>query len=85
MSHLLILGGFQIGINDIGNSYYLSGDRSAFSDTLLDAYFALVHQIYDRGGRNFLFFTVPGVDRSPLVRLLLPSPRIKQFTLFYDA
>ncbi|KAK0479434.1 hypothetical protein EDD18DRAFT_1364239 [Armillaria luteobubalina] len=34
-----------IGINDIGNSYYLGGDRDAFSDTLLDAYFALVQQL----------------------------------------
>ncbi|EJD08183.1 uncharacterized protein FOMMEDRAFT_187171 [Fomitiporia mediterranea MF3/22] len=36
---------FWIGINDIGNSYYQSGDRDAFSDTLLDAYFALVEKI----------------------------------------
>ncbi|KAI0343568.1 hypothetical protein BDW22DRAFT_1419482 [Trametopsis cervina] len=67
---------FWIGINDIGNSYYLSGDRSAFSDTLLDAYFALVQKIfvntlplqqYNAGGRNFLFINVPPVDRSPLM------------------
>ena len=55
---------FWIGINDIGNSYYLGGDRDAyvnpricvfllgaevhprrFSDTLLDAYFALVEKL----------------------------------------
>ncbi|KAI0343567.1 hypothetical protein BDW22DRAFT_1344558 [Trametopsis cervina] len=58
---------FWIGINDIGNSYYLSGDRSAFSDTLLDAYFALVQKIYNAGGRNFLFINVPPIDRSPLM------------------
>ncbi|KDQ12170.1 carbohydrate esterase family 16 protein [Botryobasidium botryosum FD-172 SS1] len=58
---------FFIGINDIGNSYYLPGDRGAFADVLLNAYFALVQKIYDVGGRNFLFFTVPPVDRSPLV------------------
>ncbi|KAG6840152.1 hypothetical protein C0991_008557 [Blastosporella zonata] len=34
-----------IGINDIGNSYYLSGDRNAFSDTLLNAEFALVKKL----------------------------------------
>ncbi|KAG6909183.1 hypothetical protein DXG01_001697 [Tephrocybe rancida] len=34
-----------IGINDIGNSYYLSGDRAAFSDTLLNAEFALVKKL----------------------------------------
>ncbi|KAI0684841.1 hypothetical protein BC835DRAFT_590621 [Cytidiella melzeri] len=60
-----------IGINDIGNSYYESGDRSAFSDTLLDAYFALVqkltHLFSNIGGRNFLFINVPPIDRSPLM------------------
>lgn len=56
-----------IGINDIGNSYYLSGDRDAFSDTLLDAYFALVQQLYNTGARNFLFVNVPPIDRSPLM------------------
>jgi hypothetical protein len=51
-----------IGVNDIGNSFYLGGDRaqyvsfcshehswpkasSRFSDTLLDAYFALVQNL----------------------------------------
>ncbi|KAK7472013.1 hypothetical protein VKT23_000120 [Stygiomarasmius scandens] len=52
-----------IGINDIGNSWYLSGDRGAFSDTLLNAEFAL----YDVGARNFLFINVPPTDRSPLM------------------
>ncbi|GJE94718.1 hypothetical protein PsYK624_108890 [Phanerochaete sordida] len=36
---------FWIGINDIGNSYYQSGSRDAFSDTLLNAYFALVDKL----------------------------------------
>ncbi|KAI0074838.1 hypothetical protein K474DRAFT_1664941 [Panus rudis PR-1116 ss-1] len=58
---------FWIGINDIGNSWYQSGDRDAFSDTLLNAYFALVQKIYAVGGRNFLFINVPPVDRSPLM------------------
>ncbi|KAK0196260.1 SGNH hydrolase-type esterase domain-containing protein [Armillaria mellea] len=56
-----------IGINDIGNSYYLGGDRDAFSDTLLDAYFALVQQLVNTGARNFLFVNVPPIDRSPLM------------------
>uniref|UniRef100_A0A0W0FWY4 CBM1 domain-containing protein n=1 Tax=Moniliophthora roreri TaxID=221103 RepID=A0A0W0FWY4_MONRR len=37
-----------IGINDIGNSYYQSGDRGAFSDTLLNAEFALVQKLHAR-------------------------------------
>jgi phospholipase/lecithinase/hemolysin len=56
-----------IGVNDIGNSYGNGGDRSAFSDTLLNAYFALVQKLYSAGGRNFLFANVPPIDRSPLM------------------
>jgi phospholipase/lecithinase/hemolysin len=67
-----------IGINDLGNSYYESGDRSAFSDTLLDNYFALVQQLYDAGGRNFLFVNVPPTDRSPL---MLAEPTTAQALL----
>lgn len=58
---------FWIGINDIGNSYYQSGSRDAFSDTLLDAYFALVEKLLNVGARNFLFINVPPIDRSPLM------------------
>ncbi|KAJ7595235.1 hypothetical protein C8J56DRAFT_774920 [Mycena floridula] len=56
-----------IGVNDIGNSYYMSGDRAAFSDTLLNAYFALMQKLYNVGARNFLFLNVPPIDRSPLM------------------
>lgn len=56
-----------IGVNDIGNSYGNGGDRSAFSDTLLNAYFALVQKLYNAGGRNFLFLNVPPIDRTPLM------------------
>ncbi|KAF4621138.1 hypothetical protein D9613_001150 [Agrocybe pediades] len=56
-----------IGVNDIGNSYYQSGSRDAFSDTLLNAYFALVQKLYNVGARNFLFANVPPIDRSPLM------------------
>ncbi|PPQ96397.1 hypothetical protein CVT26_004999 [Gymnopilus dilepis] len=56
-----------IGVNDIGNSYYQSGNRSAFAETLLDNYFSLVQKLYNAGGRNFLFANVPPIDRSPLM------------------
>ncbi|KAJ7224962.1 hypothetical protein B0H12DRAFT_1030704 [Mycena haematopus] len=59
-----------IGINDIGNSYGNGGDRDAFSDTLLAAYFALVQKLVQNSGvgaRNFLFINVPPIDRSPLM------------------
>ncbi|KAF8223363.1 hypothetical protein L208DRAFT_1317043 [Tricholoma matsutake] len=71
-----------IGINDIGHSYYLSGDRNAFSDILLNAYFALVQKLLfslfsNTGARNFLFINVPPVNRSPL---MLAQPASAQAT-----
>ncbi|OCH93528.1 hypothetical protein OBBRIDRAFT_749512 [Obba rivulosa] len=65
---------FWIGINDIGNSYYEPGNRSAFNDELLDSYFGLVEDVVSNiripsnvGARNFLFINVPPVNRSPLM------------------
>jgi len=58
---------FFIGINDIGNSFYQSGNRTAFANVLLDAYFALVEKVYATGARSFLFVDVPPVNRSPLM------------------
>ncbi|KAJ7023841.1 fungal cellulose binding domain-containing protein [Mycena alexandri] len=37
-----------IGINDIGNTFYLNGSRDAFSDVLLDDYFAQVQRLVRR-------------------------------------
>ncbi|KAJ3979757.1 hypothetical protein F5890DRAFT_1633195, partial [Lentinula detonsa] len=59
-----------IGINDLGNSYYLSDNRTSFDTTLLNAEFALVQKLVsycDVGARNFLFLNVPPTDRSPLM------------------
>ncbi|KAF8883275.1 hypothetical protein BD779DRAFT_1748045 [Infundibulicybe gibba] len=70
-----------IGINDIGNSYYLSGDRSAFSDTLLNAEFALVQKLYNVGARNFLFVNVPPIDRSPLMLAQAASAQASEKTV----
>jgi len=56
-----------IGINDIKGSWSLGGDRGAFSDVLIDAYFALVEKLYEAGARNFLFINVPPIQRSPLM------------------
>ncbi|RXW25693.1 hypothetical protein EST38_g163 [Candolleomyces aberdarensis] len=55
-----------IGINDIGNSWWIDGGET-FHGILLDNYFELVQKMYDVGGRNFLFVNVPPIDRSPLM------------------
>ncbi|KAF6748731.1 fungal cellulose binding domain-containing protein [Ephemerocybe angulata] len=62
-----------IGINDIGNSWYLEGDRDAFAEVLLDNYFQLVQKLYDIGGRSFLFVLVPPIDRSPMMAAYGPE------------
>ncbi|PVF98082.1 hypothetical protein CPB86DRAFT_386962 [Serendipita vermifera] len=56
---------FWMGINDIGNSFWLEGDRDAFSDVLLAKYFELVEKIYAVGARHFLFLNVPPIQRTP--------------------
>ncbi|KAF3932944.1 hypothetical protein ABW20_dc0101913 [Dactylellina cionopaga] len=55
-----------IGINDIGSSYSRS-DINTFIDTLLTAEFKLIDKLYTAGGRNFLFFSIPPMERSPLI------------------
>ncbi|THU97432.1 hypothetical protein K435DRAFT_662833 [Dendrothele bispora CBS 962.96] len=54
-----------IGINDLSWSWWQTGDRLAYSDTLLDAEFALIQKLYNVGARNFLFLNVPPFQRSP--------------------
>ncbi|KAJ7803458.1 fungal cellulose binding domain-containing protein [Mycena olivaceomarginata] len=49
-----------IGINDIGNTFYLGGDRAASKDS-------------EAGGRNFLFINVPPTYRAPLIIDFFPD------------
>lgn len=58
---------FFIGINDIGNSFYLDQDHSAFNQLLINKYFEIVKKAVKVGARNFLFLTVPPTERSPLM------------------
>ncbi|KIK60905.1 carbohydrate esterase family 16 protein, partial [Collybiopsis luxurians FD-317 M1] len=62
-----------IGINDLSWSWWQTGDRDAYDDTLLDAEFALVQKLYNVGARNFLFINVPPVERSPYFMSLDPN------------
>ncbi|RPB15519.1 hypothetical protein P167DRAFT_459648, partial [Morchella conica CCBAS932] len=56
---------FWIGINDIGNSYYLDVDQVALHSELMDTIFNLVQQLYAVGARRFLFMSVPPVEKTP--------------------
>ncbi|KAG9224196.1 hypothetical protein CCMSSC00406_0004695 [Pleurotus cornucopiae] len=72
-----------IGINDIGNSYYLSGDRAAFSDTLLNAEFALVQKLVRRCSSSFRFsvLTVSQYDSGARNFLFVNVPPIDRSPL----
>jgi phospholipase/lecithinase/hemolysin len=55
---------FFIGINDVGNSWWLN--NATLYDDIFAVYGGLVQQVYDAGARNFLFLTVPPVNLAPL-------------------
>ena len=55
---------FFLGINDIGLSY--AEEVPSVYESYLATYADLVNRVYNAGARNFLFLTVPPVDRSPL-------------------
>jgi hypothetical protein len=48
-----------MGVNDVGNSFYNTTAWPALGNSILDAYFNCVKQMYDAGARNFAFLNVP--------------------------
>jgi phospholipase/lecithinase/hemolysin len=56
---------FFIGINDVGNSWWLN--NATLYDAIFSTYAGLLDQIYETGARNFLFLSVPPVNLSPLI------------------
>lgn len=65
-----------IGINDIGNTYYLSGDRAAFSDTLLDRYFELIQSLVSQD-----FFLPNDANILPFLIVVRSGPQEQYSTL----
>ncbi|KAK0212103.1 hypothetical protein DFS33DRAFT_1279139 [Desarmillaria ectypa] len=60
-----------IGINDIGGSFWRGGDRDAFSDTLHDAYFALVEKLMltqPESSRSLAKSVIEGFNRKLTAR-----------------
>lgn len=55
---------FFIGINDVGNSWWLN--NATLYDTIFTRYAGLLDQVYKTGARNFLFLSVPPVNLAPL-------------------
>ncbi|OBT86468.1 hypothetical protein VE02_05336 [Pseudogymnoascus sp. 03VT05] len=60
--------GIFIGINDVGNSFYLGDDAvPILNKKIFAVYDGLVKELYNTGARNFVFLNVPPTDRSPLM------------------
>ncbi|KAI1435427.1 hypothetical protein GGR50DRAFT_694123 [Xylaria sp. CBS 124048] len=58
-----------IGINDIGYSYYNGANATnALNTQIFAVLLDLMNQIYDAGGRNYLFINVPPLERTPLIK-----------------
>lgn len=56
---------FWIGINDVGNSWWLETAPTLY-DQIFAVYDGLLESIYATGARNFLFLSVPPVNLAPL-------------------
>lgn len=55
---------FFIGINDVGNSWWLN--NATLYDAIFSTYAGLLDQVYATGARNFLFLSTPPVNLAPL-------------------
>ncbi|KAJ4371528.1 hypothetical protein N0V83_004747 [Neocucurbitaria cava] len=55
---------FFIGINDVGNSWWLN--NSTLYDAIFAEYASLLDDVYATGARNFLFLSTPPVNLAPL-------------------
>jgi hypothetical protein len=54
-----------IGINDIGATFTKGSAAFTIYDEILAEYTLLINQLYSVGARNFIFISVPTIDRSP--------------------
>ncbi|TGO80895.1 hypothetical protein BPOR_1560g00010 [Botrytis porri] len=59
------LFGIWIGVNDVGNAWHLSNYTTVLAQ-IMESYFTEIQRLYNVGGRNFLFLTVPLTQDSPL-------------------
>lgn len=57
---------FFIGINDVGNSWWLSNATTTLHDAIFTLYASLLADVYKTGARNFLLLNVPPVNLAPL-------------------
>lgn len=64
------------GVNDIGNSYWLSNETEVIN-AIFDSYFAQAQLLYKAGARNFLFLTCPRKIILPDLTQILSEDEFK--------
>lgn len=64
------LVGVWIGVNDVGNTYYLSNVTDV-TNAVISRYFEQLQIIYNAGARNFVLLSVPRESHTP--PMLLPD------------
>lgn len=68
------LVGVWIGVNDVGNTYYLSNVNDVIN-SVIAKYFEQLQIIYNAGARNFVLLSVPRESQSPCI--LSPEIRVQ--------
>ncbi|KAK4237012.1 carbohydrate esterase [Achaetomium macrosporum] len=61
------LFGVWIGVNDVGNSWWLADWEEGVLAQIMDSYFGRLQVLYDAGGRNFVLLSVPPIYRTPVM------------------
>jgi len=52
------LVGVWVGVNDVGNSYWLANETTLLGQ-IMDRYFEQLQILYDAGARDFVLLSVP--------------------------
>lgn len=61
-----------IGVNDVGNTWWLDNYDQIVSQ-IMDSYFGQLQILYNAGARNFMLMTVPRKFRWLLFPMLIPD------------
>ncbi|KAI3393192.1 hypothetical protein diail_4648 [Diaporthe ilicicola] len=68
------LVGVWIGVNDVGNTYWLSNVTDVVT-AVINRYFEEVQIIYNAGARNFVLLSVPPIQYTPMMLAQSSSAR----------
>ncbi|KUI67717.1 Thermolabile hemolysin [Cytospora mali] len=77
------LVGVWIGVNDVGNIYYLSNVTDVM-DAVMARYFEQLQIIHDAGARNFVLLSVPPINETPAMLAYSDDVRDQEATVIAE-